>query len=353
MYGKLPALRLEIAALPLLRIYNPVVGPTDIDPTSGPLPIRFTARLSAASPWRVAVQDADGAPLAEWTGTGTAVDATWTDPVPASLDGLHWRIEAGDARPATGSFDDLASARSDDVVRGAHVTTSATGDAAVAFALTASARISAAVTDDSGTLLAVLDAGTRRSRGGQHLAWSGPSGHYRAVLRMARAAGVSTVTLPFDIRRGVVAATLTPAVVNARGPARVAFRARRVEAVAVRMRLGNSTRTIAAGPAGRIGANFKTASLPEGHLELRISVVTAGGTQVVTRSLLVDRTAPRATGLSYRRGILRGTLSERATVAVGGVRRAFGRGRFALRVRPLQTLRLTDVAGNVRRVAHP
>ena len=48
MWNKLPALRAEVAALPLLRIYDPVVGPADIDPTTGPLPIRFTARLSSA-----------------------------------------------------------------------------------------------------------------------------------------------------------------------------------------------------------------------------------------------------------------------------------------------------------------
>ena len=51
--------------------------------------------------------------------------------------------------------------------------------------------------------------------------------------------------------------------------------------------------------------------------------------------------------------MLRGTLSERATVAVGTVRRTFPRGRFALRVTVLRTLVVTDVAGNARRVAHP
>ena len=86
MYAKLPALRDEVAALPMLRIYDPVVGPAGIDPAAGPLPIRFTARLSSASPWRVAVTDAAGAPIAEWTGTGTAVDATWTTPVPTDAD---------------------------------------------------------------------------------------------------------------------------------------------------------------------------------------------------------------------------------------------------------------------------
>ena len=103
----------------------------------------------------------------------------------------------------------------------------------------------------------------------------------------------------------------------------------------------------------RIGANITTATLPEGRLRLRVSATTAGGTQVVTRSLLVDRTRPRATKLSYRRGVLRGTLSERATVAVGGVGKSFPRGRFALRVRVLRTLVVTDVAGNTRRIAHP
>ena len=51
--------------------------------------------------------------------------------------------------------------------------------------------------------------------------------------------------------------------------------------------------------------------------------------------------------------MLRGTLSERATVTVGSAHRTFSRGRFALRVRKLTTLRVTDVAGNARRVAHP
>ncbi len=353
MYGKLPALRAEVAALPMLRIYDPIVGPADIDPTTGPLPVRFTARLSSPSPWRVAVTDADGAPVAEWTGTGTAVDATWTDPVPTTLTGLEWTIEAGDARPAKGSFNDLAGAPSDDVLRAARIAGTTTGNVTIAYSLTASARISAAITDASGTIVKVLDAGTRRSRGAQQLTWSGPSGHYRAVLLMARAAGVATVTLPFDIRRGVVAVTLTPAVVNAHGPARIALRAQRIEAVAAKVRLASSKRTIAAGPAGKIGANFATASLPEGKLELRVSVATAGGTQVVVRSLLVDRTAPRATRLRYRGGILRGTLSERATVTVGSVHKTFNQGRFALRVRTLHTLQVKDVAGNVRRVAHP
>jgi hypothetical protein len=353
MYAKLPALRADVAALPMLRIYDPVVGPATIDPKAGVLPIRFTARLSSASPWRVAVTDVAGAPVAEWTGTGTAVDATWTEPVPTSLTGLRWSISAGDARPAAGAFDDLSAAPYDDVLRGARIAGTASGTATIAYSLTAAARVSAAITDPAGTIVRVLDTGTRRARGAQELTWKGPSGHYRAVLRMARAAGVATITLPFDIRRGVMSVTLTPTVVNARGPSRLALRAQRLEAVPVRVRFAGATRTIAAGPAGRIGANFSTANLPEGRLQLRVSAVTAGGTQVVARTVLVDRTAPRATRLSYRRGVLRGTLSERATVTVGRAHRTFGKGRFALRVRSLTTLRVTDVAGNVRRVAHP
>ncbi len=353
MYAKLPALRAEVAALSMLRIYDPVVGPAGIDPNAGLLPIRFTARLSSASNWRVAVTDAAGAPVAAWTGTGKAVDATWTEPVPTSLTGLRWRIEAGDARPAEGVFDDRSAAPYDDVLRGARIASTATGTATIAFSLTAAARVSAAITDPAGTVVKVLDAGTRRSRGAQQLTWKGPSGHYRAVLRMARAAGVATVTLPFDIRRGVMSVSLKPAIVNARGPSRLTFRATRLEVLPVRLHLGGATRTIAAGPAGRIGAILSTARLPAGRLDLRVSVVTAGGVQVVKRTVLVDRTAPRATRLSYRGGVLRGTLSERATVTVGSAHRTFKKGRFALRVRTLTTLRVTDVAGNVRRVAHP
>jgi hypothetical protein len=350
VYARLPALREEIAALPLLRIYDPVAAPADVDPTSRP--VRFTARLSAAAPWRVAVEDAAGAPVAEWTGSGTAVDAMWMD-APASPAGLRWRIEAGTARDAEGSFDDLASAASGDVLRNPHTASNATGTVTVGYALTTSARVSAAITDPAGAVVQVLDGGTRRARGAQQLSFTGPSGHYRAVLRMARAAGVAVTTLPFDIRRGVTSVTLAPAVVNARGPLRLTLRATRLERVPVRIHLATSFRSIRAGPAGRIGANFATAKLPEGRLQLRLSAETAGGTQVVTRTVLVDRTAPRATRLSYRKGVLRGTLSERATVTVGSVQRTFRKGRFALRVRTLRTLVVRDVAGNVRRVAHP
>jgi len=353
-YQKLPALRAEIAALPLLRIYNPVVAPASITPSPGPLPVRFTARLSSSSPWHVTVTDATGQVVRDSGGAGSTVDVTWSDAPPATLTGLRWRIEAGAARPAEGAFDDLASAPSADVLRNAGIAAAGGGSVAVTYALTTSARVSVAVTSRAtGRLVKVLDAGTRHGAGVQRLVFTGPSGHYRAVVRMARAAGVATATLPFDVRRGVVSVTLKPAVVNLRGPARLALRMRRLDPVAVRIRVGTTTRTIRAGPAGRIGANITTAALPEGRLRLRVSATTAGGIQVVTRSLLVDRTRPRATKLSYRRGVLRGTLSERATVAMGGVGKSFPRGRFALRVRVLRTLVVTDAAGNTRRIAHP
>ena len=352
-YQKLPALRAEIAALPLLRIYRPVVAPATVDQSTGVLPLRFTALLSAASPWHVTVTDAAGQVVRDWGGAGTGVDVTWSDAPPATLQGLHWTIEAGTARPARGSFGDLASAPSADVIRGASVAAASGGAVAVRYALTTSARVSVAVTDRAGALVRVLDAGTRHGAGSQRLVFTGPSGHYLAVLRMARSAGIATVTLPFDVRRGVVSVTLKPSVVNLRGPARISLRMQRLDRVLVRVRVSGITRTIRPGRPGRIGVSLKTASLPDGRLTVRVSAATAGGTQVVTRSLLVDRTRPRATRLSYRRGVLRGTLSERATVAVGAVRRTFARGRFALRVRALRTIVLTDTAGNVKRTPHP
>ena len=182
MYRKLPALREEIAALPLLRVYDPVVGPADIDPTSGPLPIRFTARLSSASPWRVSVEDADGAPVAQWTGSGTAVDATWTDPG-AGLPDRPALAHRGGHRPRGDRVRSTTFPRRRRSTSSAvhAIASAATGNVTVAYSLTASARISTAITDDTGKLVKVLDAGTRHSRGAQQLTWSGPSGHYRAV----------------------------------------------------------------------------------------------------------------------------------------------------------------------------
>ena len=225
MYNKLPALRAEIAALPLLRIYDPVVGPADIDPTTGPLPIRFTARLSSASAWQVAVEDADGAPVAQWTGSGTAVDATWTDPR-ADVPGRPALAHRGGHRPRRrpGRSTTSPRRRRSTSPRCAHRQRGQRQRHRRVLADGFRAHL-------GGGHRRHRQAGEgarrrqRRSRGAQQLTWSGPSGHYRAVLRMARAAGVATVTLPFDIRRGVVSVTLTPAVVNARGPARVALRA--------------------------------------------------------------------------------------------------------------------------------
>ena len=102
-------------------------------------------------------------PVAEWTGTGTAVDATWTEPVPTSLTGLRWSIEAGAARPAVGAFNDVSAAPYDDVLRSPRIAGTATGTVTVAYSLTAAARISAAITDPAGEVVKVLDAGTRRA----------------------------------------------------------------------------------------------------------------------------------------------------------------------------------------------
>ena len=304
MYAELPALRTAVAALPMLRIYDPVVGPADIDPNAGLLPIRFTARLSSR---RRGASPSPTPPAPRWpSGRERAprVDATWTAPVPTSLTGLRWSIEAGDARPAVGRVQrPLRRPVRRRAARPAHRRHRHGHRHRRVLADRGRAHLGRDHRPGRQGRAGARHRHARRARGAQKLTWKGPSGHYRAVLRMARAAGVATVTLPFDIRRGVVSVTLTPAVVNARGPSRLALRAQRIEAVPVRIRLAGATRTIAAGPAGKIGANFSTASLPEGRLQLRVSVVTAGGTQVVTRTVLVDRTAPRATRLSYRGGV--------------------------------------------------
>ena len=355
MYRKLPALREEVAALPLLRDLRPRGGAgrhrPDGRPAADPVHGAPVVRVALAGRRRGCRRRAR---WPQWTGSGTAVDATWTDPVPTSLTGLRWRIEAGTARAATGAFNDLSSAPSLDVVRGARIASAATGNVTVAYSLTASARISTAITDDTGKLVKVLDAGTRRSRGAQQLTWSGPSGHYRAVLRMARAAGVATITLPFDIRRGVVSVTLTPAVVNARGPARVALRARRIEAAA------------GADPAGRLDAQHRRRSAREDRRQLLDGgSCPRAGWSCACRSppRAVRRSSPAACWSTAPRRVRPGSATAAASCAArcrsappspSAARTARSPGAASPSASaPLQTLRVTDVAGNVRRVAHP
>lgn len=95
-YALLPAIARRVAATGLPKIY----GPTVAGVLGGP--IRFQARLSAASAWTVTVANVKGTTVAEGSGKGTLVDWTWS--APATKASYTWSISAPNARSATGTI---------------------------------------------------------------------------------------------------------------------------------------------------------------------------------------------------------------------------------------------------------
>jgi N-acetylmuramoyl-L-alanine amidase len=355
-YRRLPTLRETVAAVPQLRIFDPVAGPAVLDPALPDRGRRFSARLSEPSPWMVTVTDEAGVSVWTAAGDGMAIDATWdglrSDGTPAPpLAELTWTIAAGTARPAAGRFDDRGAAPIRDLVPEVTVAPAGGGDFDVVWRQLAPAKVAAAVFAADGSLVASVDAGTRREAGRRTLhlpAAALTSGRYEVRLRVARAQGIATATLPIVLRRGVRAVRLSARVVNAKGPSRLTLRLQRREAVPVVVRAaGAVVADRPAAPPGDVAVEIDTAALAEGNRSVSVRAETAGGTQLVIIGVLVDRTPPRLTGVSLRRGILSGRLSEKATLTAGGRTRTFPAGRFAWRVAAGRILRATDAAGNV------
>jgi hypothetical protein len=385
VYAMLPAVRRAVAGLLALRITDATATPVALDPSTGTLPVRFHALLSRAAPWHVSVVDAGGAELRGFDGTGRAVDAAWdgsgddpTMPRPP-LESLRWRITAGtpygQARPAVGSFDDLATPDLLPVVRYASV--APRGDGGVErLSLRRGARVAIAVSDATGASVRVIDPGSTRRPGPATITWDGAdhtgaavaSGRYAIVVRIAVGSRIATITRTVDVRRALAALTVAPAVLAA-GPvvtATATLVRREPTAAVVRLRLpGGGVRVLRRLPAGLTGTTAVTidrAGLADGAYRVEAVADTAGGRQVLTASLVVDTAAPVIARPVVRRHgpwtIIRASLSERAVLVVDAAgtvrwRAARGAGRILIRLPTARlagsvslTLRATDDAGN-------
>ncbi len=96
LYARLDALAATTATIGQPKIYEPLV-----ETSEGA--VRFRARVSSVIPWVVTVTDGAGIEAARGTGTGTAVDWTWSSAsFPAGT--YSWAIRAGTALPATGTL---------------------------------------------------------------------------------------------------------------------------------------------------------------------------------------------------------------------------------------------------------
>jgi hypothetical protein len=182
--------------------------------------------------------------VAVLAGVGTAVDATWTGAadagrtLPASLAGLRWRIEAGDAagaaRPAEGSFGTtpppavVTPALRLEGVRADPAVLTPNGDGLgeggrLAWRQSAAGHVRIAVLDARGAEVAVpLDLPDVRA-GAQSAPWDGrgpggaplPSGLYRYQIRIQPSTPFAlpvTSTTPVTLRRGAGPLSVPPVV---------------------------------------------------------------------------------------------------------------------------------------------
>jgi len=212
VYALLPAIAKRVAATGLPKIY----GPTVAGVLGGP--IRFQARLSAASAWTVTVANSKGTTVAHGSGSGTLVDWTWN--APAKKASYSWTISAPNALSATGTIGKAtappppppppaAFALTNVSVSPAVVTPAADGTfmpPTVAFTLSAPAHVTTQVLDAGGNVVAApFDQQLPAGAASFTFDPTGlPDGRYTVALTATPAKGAAaTAALPFVVDRTV------------------------------------------------------------------------------------------------------------------------------------------------------
>src|SRR5439155_7130431 len=223
LYGRLPDLAREVAAIGLPKLYAPVVR--------GGLggPIRFTARLSAPAPWTVTIRNASGSPIARGAGNSLAVSWTWNS-LGVAPGRYTWTIEAGpNTRPAQSTIGQAqppppppASILTGLTVDPAVISPDGDGIAdftTISYSLGVRSSVTATVTDASGTVVATLFANQLQGAKGQAFPYGAEGladGTYQLTVSAAAQDGrTGRATATFSVDRtlsGLALATtlLTP-----------------------------------------------------------------------------------------------------------------------------------------------
>ena len=321
LYGQLPALAREAAALGVPKLYGPTVRGRP-----GGL-VRFTARLSSAQAWTVTVADDAGGVVASGSGSGTTVDWTW-DGRAAAPGRYVWTIDAGPTvRPATGVVTGGAAGLT--VTAAARpATVSPDGDgradlAVVRYRLGRPATVTFTLLDAAGATVATV-ATLARPAGSHELEWAVdalPDGSYRVVVTAHGDGRVVTTSVPLLVNRTLGYLAVAPRAFSPNGdgradtleigftlsqPADVVVEARRRGARHVRVFSGGL-------PAGRhslVWGGEAAPGLParDGAYSLVVRALNGAGTALQGASLALDTTAPRLERL--RRPPLRVRVSE-------------------------------------------
>ncbi|HWQ25109.1 MAG TPA: peptidoglycan recognition protein, partial [Gaiellaceae bacterium] len=309
LYGRLGAIAGSAAAQGGPKVYEPFAEPSEDG-------YRFRARLSAPLPWAVVVRDATGAEVARGTGRGRDVDWFWST-VGLSPGTYAWAIEAGAARPATGSVQvagtvAAALAVEEAVVEPAAISPDGDGQAdaaTVAFRLTRSANVTVEVVDGADASVATAVDRVWLRAGRRTAAIDGtalPDGVYRVRVTARLASGEEArAEAPLAVTRTLGTVAVSPPLFSPNGDGRLDRLAVTFPLAApaeVRLRILREGRWVATPFAGTLFAGPQrlvwdgaraTGSLRDGSYEAVVEVTDAVGTLAVGVPFVVDTTAPR------------------------------------------------------------
>jgi hypothetical protein len=207
LYGLIPRIARAASAAGRPKLYAPLVR--------GSLGrnVRFTAKLTDAVPWTVAVYDPNGAPLALGSGTGPTVDWTW-DARGAATGRYSYLYSAGPSvRAAFGTFGGRAPPLRLTELTATPAVISPNGDGVddsttISYALSVTATVSVTLLDAANATLGTLFSEWRPA--GRHsfafTAEAIPDGEYRIVVTAATAAArpVTARASLFVVREAVV-----------------------------------------------------------------------------------------------------------------------------------------------------
>jgi hypothetical protein len=369
-YARLDAIAAAARAIGGPKIFDPHVDVL----SSGQ--VRFRATLSSTLPWAVSLADGDGNVVGGGSGTGGAVDWTWSPSTPLAR--YQWEISAGSARPATGSVrvgagtGSVALAIQDLASTPSSVSPNADGQAdtaLVGFTLTASAAVSVGVYGAAQSLVLPVLTDQRFLAGKQSVVVDPsalPDGSYTVSVRAHGDDGSDVESsTPLTVSRLLGLVSTTPPLLSPNGDGRndtltVQYDLAAPANVQIQVtRDGKwvATPLVAAQPAGHQSFTWdgtrSTGTLRDGPYSVIVEAGNEIGLASFSTPFTVDATAPRVRFVSQRPLVL--AVSEPATLRLridGNVIQRRVRHAASIRIRLERPFRravvtATDAAGNV------
>jgi len=282
-------------------------------------PVTFSARLSGALPWTIAVSGPDGRSVARGTGVGPMVAWTW-DSTGLAPGRYSWTMDAGPsvlpARGVVGGSPPPPPPSA--LLQSLGVSPSVlspNGDGygdqgTISYTLTTRSAATATVVDLNGTPVATLFSAQKQSARVISFAWSPgdlPDGHYSLVVAAQADDGRSaTATAAFTVDRILSSVTATPVAISPNGDgiddtltAAFALAGPGQVSVTILAPDGSTVTTIFAGQLGAGTYSFgwdghmaDGSAAPDGHYQVLVSVADALGTVMQTAGFDVTSAPP-------------------------------------------------------------